>query len=132
MELLNKNFNSEQNKNGDLVKPVLADEEYLPLQEHSVDLIVSNLALHWVNELPECLSQVRKALQPDGIFLASTFGLNTLQELRDSFTVAEQERESGLSPHVSPFARISDIGNLLGRAGFSLPTGTIILLPLFM
>jgi NADH dehydrogenase [ubiquinone] 1 alpha subcomplex assembly factor 5 len=104
------------------VQQVVADEEYIPLQKHSVDLIVSNLALHWVNDLPGCFIQAANSLKPNGMLLASMFGGETLKELRDSFAVAELERESGMSHHVSPFARVTDVGNLLSGAGFRLPT----------
>jgi NADH dehydrogenase [ubiquinone] 1 alpha subcomplex assembly factor 5 len=85
-------------------------------------MVFSSLNLHWVNDLPGCFSSIRKALRDDGLFLGAMFGEFTLQELRNSFLVAEQEREGGISPHTSPFARVSDIGNLLTRNGFSLTT----------
>ena len=99
-----------------------ADEELLPVADQSADLVVSNLALHWVNDLPGLLHSVFRVLKPDGLFLASMFGENTLVELRNSLLLAEQERDGGVSPHVSPFAGIGDVGNLLSRAGFALPT----------
>lgn len=99
-----------------------ADEELIPVAPNSVDLVVSNLALHWINDLPGVLSQIFGALKKDSMFLASMFGENTLVELRNSFTLAELERDGGVSPHVSPFAGIGDMGNLLSRAGFTLPS----------
>lgn len=100
---------------------VHGDEEHFPVLDKSVDLIVSNLAIHWVNDLPGVLSQSFRALKDDGLFIASMFGENTLFELRHAFVLAELERDGGVSPHVSPFAGIGDMGNLLSRAGFSLP-----------
>jgi NADH dehydrogenase [ubiquinone] 1 alpha subcomplex assembly factor 5 len=100
----------------------VADEEWIPLKDQSVDLIVSNLALHWVNDLPGTLIQCRRVLKEDRPIMACMFGENTLVELRNALVLAEQEREGGVSPHISPFAGIADIGNLLGRAGFTMPT----------
>jgi SAM-dependent methyltransferase len=99
-----------------------ADEEWLPLRPGSLDLVLSNLSLHWVNDLPGALTQVRRALKPDGLFLACMFGAHTLHELRDCLAETEIELEGGLSPRTSPFADVRDAGNLLSRAGFTLPT----------
>lgn len=101
---------------------LVADEEWLPLADHSVDLVVSLLALHWVNDLPGTLIQIRRALRPDGLLLAVMFGGRTLSELRHALGEAEVAGEGGLSPRISPFADVRDIGNLLQRAGFALPT----------
>lgn len=102
--------------------PALAvDEEALPFAEGSFDLILSNLALHWVNDLPGALVQIRRALKPDGLFLAALLGGETLQELRQAMAEAELAEEGGMSPRVSPFADIRDAGNLLLRAGFVEP-----------
>lgn len=98
-----------------------ADEELLPIAESAFDLIVSCLTLHWVNDLPGCLIQARRALKPDGLFLASMFGGATLRELREAFLAAEDEIEGGAGPRVSPFADVRDAGDLLSRAGFKLP-----------
>ncbi|ELR17109.1 methyltransferase domain containing protein [Acanthamoeba castellanii str. Neff] len=101
---------------------VVADEELIPFEEGTFDLVISNLALHWVNDLPGVLAQIRRVLKPDGLFLASMFGEETLWELRNAFLVAEQDRDGGISNHVSPFAGVSDVGDLLTRAKFALPT----------
>jgi NADH dehydrogenase [ubiquinone] 1 alpha subcomplex assembly factor 5 len=98
-----------------------ADEEALPFAENSLDLVMSNLTLHWVNDLPGCLSQVRRAVRPDGLFIATLFGGETLHELRGVLGDAEIAVEGGLSPRVSPFTDIRDAGSLLQRAGFALP-----------
>jgi SAM-dependent methyltransferase len=89
------------------------------------DLIVSVLALHAVNDLPGVLAQARRALKPDGLFMAALFGGNTLLELRDSFAAAEIETTGGISPRVAPFADVRDLGGLLQRAGFALPVADV-------
>lgn len=98
-----------------------ADEEHLPFHDGSFDLIASALSLHWTNDLPGALIQIRRALVPDGLFLGAIFGGDTLTELRQSLTEAEIELEGGLSPRVSPFVELRDMGSLLQRAGFALP-----------
>jgi len=100
---------------------VAADEEALPFADASFDLVMSNLSLHWVNDLPGCLIQVRRALKPDGFFLAALLGGETLRELRAAFLEAELELEGGAGPRLSPFADVRDAGALLQRAGFALP-----------
>lgn len=104
---------------------VAADEEALPLADASLDLAVSALALQWVNDLPGTLAQIRRALKPDGLFLAALLGGDTLTELRQSFAIAEAEIEGGVSPRVAPFADMRDVGALLQRAGFALPVADI-------
>lgn len=84
--------------------------------------MVSNLSLHWVNDLPGCFKSIFNSLKPDGVFLASVFGGDTLFELRSSLQLAELERKAGLSPHISPFTQTKDIGALLNRAGFTMLT----------
>jgi SAM-dependent methyltransferase len=100
---------------------IVADAEALPLREDSLDLVVSALALQFVNDLPGTFVQVRRALKPDGLFLATLIGGDSLIELRQAFAAAESEREHGASPHVAPFADVRAIGTLLQRAGFALP-----------
>jgi NADH dehydrogenase [ubiquinone] 1 alpha subcomplex assembly factor 5 len=100
---------------------LVADEELLPFKEQSFDAILSNLSLHWVNDLPGALAQIRSSLKPDGLFLASLFGTGTLQELRTSLMEAELAETGGASPRVSPFADLRDAAGLLQRAGFALP-----------
>jgi SAM-dependent methyltransferase len=95
--------------------------EVLPLAPESLDLAVSALAFQFVNDLPGVLSQVRRALRPDGLLLAAMLGGDTLTELRQSFAAAEAECEGGVSPRVAPFADLRDVGALLQRAGFALP-----------
>jgi len=100
---------------------IVGDEEALPFADASLDLVVSALALHLVNDLPGTLIQIRRALKPDGLFLAALLGGDTLTELRQSFAAAEAEVEGGVSPRVAPFADLRDMGALLQRAGFALP-----------
>jgi len=101
--------------------PLAADEEWLPFAPHSFDLIVASLSLHMVNDLPGALIQLRQALAPDGLFLASLPGLGTLQPLREALAAAEAETRGGISPRVSPFPELRDLAGLLQRAGFALP-----------
>ncbi|MGI4977836.1 MAG: methyltransferase domain-containing protein [Janthinobacterium lividum] len=100
---------------------VAADEEMLPFAPGSFDLVVANLSLHWVNDLPGCLVQLRRALRPDGLFLASVPALGTLDTLRSALTEAELALCGGASPRVSPFAELRDCAALLQRAGFAMP-----------
>lgn len=104
------------------MKKVHMDEEDLELDENSLDLVISSLSLHWVNDLPRCFQRIMKSLKPDGVFIASLFGGDTLFELRSSLQLAELERKGGLSAHISPFTKIRDIGGLLNRAGFTMLT----------
>jgi NADH dehydrogenase [ubiquinone] 1 alpha subcomplex assembly factor 5 len=102
--------------------PVLAaDEEAIPFAPESFDLVMSNLSLHWVNDLPGSLLQIRHALKPDGLFLAAMFGAGTLVELRDALAEAESEIRGGARPRVAPLPELRDAAGLLQRAGFALP-----------
>ena len=100
---------------------LVADEEALPFRDASFDLIASNLALHWTNDLPGALVQARRALKSDGLFLGALFGGETLVELRACLLDAELAEDGGASPRVSPMAEMADMGGLLQRAGFALP-----------
>jgi len=99
---------------------VAADEEALPFAAEAFDVIVSALVLHWVNDLPGALVQARRCLRPDGLFLATLLGGDTLFELREALLEAEQEIEGGVSPRTSPFLDVRDAGDLLARAGFHM------------
>eukprot|EP00475_Leptophrys_vorax_P023421 TRINITY_DN32063_c0_g1_i2.p1 TRINITY_DN32063_c0_g1~~TRINITY_DN32063_c0_g1_i2.p1 ORF type:complete len:214 (-),score=55.02 TRINITY_DN32063_c0_g1_i2:716-1357(-) len=101
---------------------VHGDEEILPIQSRSVDLALSCLSLHWVNDLPGALKQIRRSLKPDSVFIGAMLGGTTLQELRSAFALVEEERFGGLSPHISPMTTVRDVGSLLQRAGFNLLT----------
>jgi NADH dehydrogenase [ubiquinone] 1 alpha subcomplex assembly factor 5 len=104
---------------------VVADEELLPFKAECFDAVLSNLALHWVNDLPGALVQIRNSLKPDGLFLASLFGTGTLSELRECLMEAELAELGGASPRVSPFADLRDAAGLLQRAGFALPVADV-------
>lgn len=95
--------------------------EVLPVQPESVDLVVSLLSLHEINDVPGLFAQVRRALRPDGLFLAAFAGAGTLAELRDSLLAAETELGGGAAARVYPFMDVRDAGALLQRAGFALP-----------
>lgn len=100
---------------------IVADEEMLPFAAGSFDLVASNLSLHWVNDLPGTLLQARAILKPDGLFLASMLGGQTLSELRACLVEAEAEIAGGVAPRISPFADVRDAAGLMQRAGFQLP-----------
>jgi len=104
---------------------VAADEECLPFAPASFDLIVASLSLHWINDLPGALLQLRQALRPEGLLLASLPALGTLSELRSALTEAEAEVSGGASPRVSPFPELRDCAHLLQRAGFVLPVADV-------
>ncbi|MGA9865733.1 MAG: methyltransferase domain-containing protein [Acetobacteraceae bacterium] len=104
---------------------VAADEEFLPFGPASFDLVVANLSLHWVNDLPGALIQLRRALRPDGLFLASVPALGTLAELRAALSEAEAALSGGAAPRVSPFPELRDCAALLQRAGFELPVADV-------
>lgn len=100
---------------------MIADETVLPFAPESLDCVVSLLSLQFVDDLPGTLIQIRRALRPDGLFLAAVIGGSTLTELRDALSTAEIEQTGGLSPRVAPFIEVRDLGALLQRAGFALP-----------
>ena len=104
---------------------VAADEEFLPFAPASFDLVVANLSLHWVNDLPGALIQLRQTLRPDGLLLAALPALGTLDELRRGLAEAEATLSGGASPRISPFAALSDCAALLQRAGFVLPVADL-------
>lgn len=105
-----------------VAKYVCCDEEALPFADNSVDLFVSSMSLHWVNDLPGTMAQIYRCLKPDGVLLMTMLGGATLSELRTSFVLAEQERDGGVSPHMSPLVAPGDAGSLLSNAGFQLVT----------
>ena len=100
---------------------VVADEEALPFADESFDLVVSGLSLQYVNDLPGTLTQIRRVLKPDGLFLGAMAGGETLTELRQAALQAESDVCGGASPRVAPFGDVRDLGGLLQRAGFALP-----------
>lgn len=100
---------------------IVASPDLPPLAESSLDLVLGCLCLHWVNDLPGLLVQVRRALKPGGLFLASMLGGGSLTELRQALLAAESEVTGGAAPRVIPMADIRDLGGLLQRAGFKEP-----------
>ena len=100
---------------------VVPDNDTLALKPGAHDLIIHGLALHWANDPVGQLIQCRRALAPDGLFLAAMFGGQTLAELRICLSEAEVRQTGGLSPRILPMAEIRDMGGLLQRAGFGLP-----------
>lgn len=97
------------------------DEEWIPFGPDSFDLIIADHCLHWTNDLPGSLIQLRRCLKSDGLFLGSMFCGSTLFELRDVLFAAESNLRGGVTPRISPFVDVRDAGNLLQRAGFALP-----------
>jgi SAM-dependent methyltransferase len=104
---------------------LVADEERLPFRPSSLDLVVSLLSLHWTNDLPGALVQIRRALKPDGLFVGALIGGSSLTELRQALLQAETEVHGGAGPRVSPFADAMDGASLLQRAGFALPVSDL-------
>lgn len=100
---------------------IQASEEFLPFAQGSLDLVLSNLNLHTINDLPGALIQIRRALKADGLFIASLFGGETLYELRQIMTEIDIQMHNGASPHIFPFADKPQMGDLLHRAGYALP-----------
>jgi malonyl-CoA O-methyltransferase len=94
---------------------VCADIEALPLADDSVDLIFSNAALQWANDLDALFGELLRVLRPGGLLMFTTFGPDTLTELRAAWAAADGES------HVSPFVDMHDIGDALLRARFADP-----------
>jgi malonyl-CoA O-methyltransferase len=94
---------------------VCADVETLPLAAGSVDLVWSNLAVQWCNDLPATFAELHRVLKIEGMLMFSTFGPDTLQELRHAFTGVDGHR------HTNRFADMHDIGDMLVGAGFAEP-----------
>lgn len=107
----------------------VGDEEFLPFAEGKFDLVIALLNLHWINDLPGALIQIRRVLKPDGLFLGAMLGGSTLSELRQAWLAAEAEIEGGASPRVSPMAETLDGAALLQRAGFALPVADSEVIP---
>jgi len=108
-----------QDYSADMGGFVVADLEKLPYAPESFDLIYSNSLLHLANDLPGVLVQIRKSLRPDGVFLASMFGGESLCQLRQAMSAAEEKLYGGMSPHIHPFVDVKTLGSLVQRAAFS-------------
>ena len=100
---------------------LIADSDTLDLAQKEFDLIIHAMALHHSNDLVGQVIQSTQALKPDGLFISSCFGGQTLAELRAALSTAEAELCGGLSPRISPMAEIRDLGAILQRAGLALP-----------
>lgn len=100
---------------------VVVDEELLPFAPGAFRTVLSALSLHWINDLPGLLLQIRRCLVPDGLLLAAFPGGETLAEARECLLAAELELRGGAGPRVSPMIDVKDAGALLQRAGFALP-----------
>ena len=79
------------------------------------------MTIHWLNELQTTFKGFHHTLEPDGLFMGSTYGGDTLQELRICFNLAESERDGGVSPIVSPMMSVTDLGNAFARCQFTMP-----------
>jgi len=104
-----------------LICNIQADEEILPFSAQTFDLVLSPLSLHSTNDLPGTLAQIQNCLKPDGLFIASMLGGETLYELREVMNRVELSMFDGIHPHVAPFADMPQMGALMQRAGFNLP-----------
>lgn len=102
-----------------------ADFEDVPLAANSANLVLAPLGLHLINDLPGSLIRIRRALKPDGLFLAAIPATGTLTELNDVLLETETRLFGGASPRVAPFGDVRSIGALLQRAGFALPVADV-------
>ena len=98
------------------VRRVCAEAAHLPFADNSIDLIFSNLCLQWVPDLPAALAEFRRVLREDGLLLFSSFGPDTLIELREAYLQAGERH-----PPLSPFAAIQQVGDAMIAAGFRNP-----------
>ena len=129
LEMVNKSFTAPAIVTGfaDFWSPlypnakIVSDTETLDLVPQSHDLVAHVMGLHWANDPVGQLIQCRRALKPDGLFIAISFGGDTLQELRRALGEAEIAVTGGLSPRIAPMPELRDLGGLLQRAGFALP-----------
>ncbi|KAE9554455.1 hypothetical protein FO519_002329 [Halicephalobus sp. NKZ332] len=101
---------------------IVGDEEKIPIRNESVDLVISSLAGHWINDIPRWFRKCFEILRKDGVFIGSVFFGDTLYELRVALQLAENERLGGMGVHVSPFIDAQDVGGLLSKAGFDMIT----------
>jgi NADH dehydrogenase [ubiquinone] 1 alpha subcomplex assembly factor 5 len=106
--------------------PKLIDEENWEFKEKTLDGIVSNMQMHWINYFDSTLHKFHQSLKPDGLLIFSMMGANTLNELKLSFVMAEQEREGGTSPVIAPMISLQNMGDLLDAAGFRIVTTDMI------
>ncbi|KAK5650269.1 hypothetical protein RI129_001298 [Pyrocoelia pectoralis] len=117
-----QHLDSIETQEGLKIRKQIINEENIEFEPDSLDLVISSLTLHWINDLPGAFKRILHGLKQDGVLIAAVFGGDTLFELRSSLQLAELERRGGLSPHISPFTHVRDIGGLLNRAGFTMLT----------
>lgn len=120
--MLYRDADDDFNKKLNITREVIDDEETIPYEPGSFDLVMSSMSLHWINDLPGIFTQINNVLKPDCPFIGAMLGGDTLFELRTSLQLAEQERRGGMSPRVSPLADVRDMGGLLQKAGFKMLT----------
>jgi len=101
---------------------IICDEEFVPFRNESIDLIISSLSAHWINDLPKWFHRCLRVLRPDGALIGALLAGDTLFELRCALQLAENERLGGLTAHISPFVQAQDIAALMNRAGFAMIT----------
>lgn len=99
---------------------LVTDEELLPLTDDCLDLVLSSLSLHWVNDLTQALAQIFRCLRPDGLFLGALLGGDTLSDLRQSLATAVNPETSEVFPRIAPFVQVRDLGDLMQRIGFTM------------
>jgi malonyl-CoA O-methyltransferase len=97
------------------IKRVCADAMQLPFKDARFDLVFSSLCLQWAESLPQALKEIRRILKPGGLLVFTTFGPDTLIELREAYVAI------GQTPPLSPFAAIQQVGDALQGAGFARP-----------
>lgn len=123
-KMLYRDIDHDFNKKLD-VERIVDDEEDLSadlFKPNSFDAVLSNMSMHWINDLPGVLSRIQKLLVDDGMFMATMLGGDSLFELRTSLQLAEMDLYGGMSPRLSPLAEVKDIGSLLQQANFNLLT----------
>lgn len=119
---LHRDVDEPFNKELNITRDVLQDEEHIPYESETFDAVLSSLSMHWINDLPSVLKQINNILKPDAPLIAAMFGGDSLFELRTSLQLSDLERRGGVSTHTSPLADTRDIGGLLQSAGFKLLT----------
>eukprot|EP00494_Astrolonche_serrata_P033371 UN33640 len=122
LEMITRNRPSEEDKKILHTRLAVGFEDQLPFEDKSFDLVLTNLALHWVNDLPQTFAEINRVLKPDGVLMGCMLGGATLQELRSSFSIADQERQGGVSSHISPMVKLNELGDMLSQAKFKLIT----------
>ncbi|MEN8237514.1 MAG: methyltransferase domain-containing protein [Pseudomonadota bacterium] len=105
----------------DNITTFYGDEEYLPFPEETFDLILSNMTMHWINDVPGALQQAKRVLRPGGLYIASFYGGSTLKELRRAFLIADSQGPIGVTPRLCEFMDLTTAAQLMQRSGFTDP-----------